>query len=124
MASVDMENPASKNVCLRRKIVAKKVRQILLVSMLLGAAIVIPSNTTADPPFEYDVKVDSDPGGSMQETPSIVVDPSGVYVAWEDNRNGHSDIFFAKSVDGGLTWTSPDVLINTDGVCRIKGILG
>jgi hypothetical protein len=43
-------------------------------------------------------------------------DPTGntVYVAWADNRNGtrtatNSDVFLARSTDGGLTWSTYDV---------------
>jgi len=43
-------------------------------------------------------------------------DPTGntVYVAWADNRSGtrtatNSDVFLARSTDGGLTWSTYDV---------------
>jgi hypothetical protein len=33
---------------------------------------------------------------------------------WQDNRNSDLDIYFAKSVDGGNSWTNPNIKISTD----------
>ncbi|HKZ48828.1 MAG TPA: exo-alpha-sialidase [Thermoplasmata archaeon] len=45
----------------------------------------------------------------------MAVGPSGdLFVAWEDSRNGDFDIYFARSPDGGLTWSSPDYQVNSD----------
>ncbi len=52
--------------------------------------------------------------GADQSNPEITVDSSGVvYVTWEDNRDGHYDIHFSKSEDGGTTWT-PSKKVNAD----------
>ena len=53
--------------------------------------------------------------------PVTVCDVSGgpnngtIYVNWSDQRNGASntDVFLAKSSDGGKTWTAP-VKVNND----------
>jgi hypothetical protein len=37
-----------------------------------------------------------------------------VYVVWEDTRHGRVDIFFNRSLDGGLSWLEQDVQINND----------
>lgn len=47
--------------------------------------------------------------------PTMTVDPNGiVYVAWGDNRYASSgsrtEVLFAKSTDGGNTWTSPAIV--------------
>jgi hypothetical protein len=55
----------------------------------------------------------------VTEFPTIAVDASGgphdgnVYVAWNDNRSGNPDILFARSTDGGVTWSTP-VRVNDD----------
>jgi hypothetical protein len=49
--------------------------------------------------------------------PQIGVDPQGqaLYVAWSDYTNGDIDVFLARSLDGGRTW-SPKLRVNTDPV--------
>ncbi len=51
------------------------------------------------------------PDTANQTTPSLTLDKFGnIYIAWQDNRNdpitGTYDIFFAKSMDGGLSFGS------------------
>jgi hypothetical protein len=60
-----------------------------------------------------DVMVSS--GSGNQTYPSITVGSSGnIYVVWEDDRNGDKDIYFAKSLDGGLSWSNPNIRVNFD----------
>jgi hypothetical protein len=42
---------------------------------------------------------------ARQRNPAIAVTPSNVYLVWEDDRNGNDDIFFAVSVNGGVSWS-------------------
>jgi hypothetical protein len=49
---------------------------------------------------------------------SVAVDdgplfPGRVYIAWSDFSLGDADIFFAQSLDGGITWTPP-MRVNQD----------
>jgi hypothetical protein len=64
------------------------------------------------------VKINTDVGTTTQNSPAIAVDSNGVvYLVWQDYRDtiiSHSDIFFAKSSDGGATWTDPNVRVNSD----------
>ncbi|UCE37652.1 MAG: fibronectin type III domain-containing protein [Thermoplasmata archaeon] len=61
------------------------------------------------------VRVGNDTTNSSQRFPSIIVDPIGnVYVAWQDDRTGDRDIFLSKSMDGGMTWLTNDIRINSD----------
>jgi len=46
--------------------------------------------------------------------PRIEVNPLGILVVWEDNRNGDWDIFYTDSVDGGNTWG--DGLMNNNDI--------
>lgn len=76
-----------------------------------------PPEVKGEPPFTVNRQVSNDPDNFDQYEPSIAVDPSGVlYVAWEDQRNVNSDIYFANSSDGGSTWTDPNVRVNTDPI--------
>ncbi|MFQ6106573.1 MAG: CARDB domain-containing protein [Thermoplasmata archaeon] len=59
------------------------------------------------------VRVD-DATPSYRTNPDIAVSQGGdIYVVWQDERNGDSDIYFTKSTDGGLTF-SPDERVNDD----------
>ncbi len=61
------------------------------------------------------IRVNSDDLGNISSNPSIAVDNSGIiYLVWQDNRNGNRDIYFAKSSDGGSTWTDPEIRIDDD----------
>ncbi len=42
--------------------------------------------------------------GSFSGYPTIAVWNNEVHVAWTDQRNGHDDIYFRNSPDGGTTW--------------------
>ncbi len=39
--------------------------------------------------------------------PQLASDNNGVYVVWDDYGLGNSNVMFAKSTDGGVTWTPP-----------------
>jgi hypothetical protein len=48
--------------------------------------------------------------------PSIAVDPSGnLHVVWGDYTPGNQEIYYKKSTDGGVTWTSSTRLTWTSG---------
>jgi hypothetical protein len=64
-----------------------------------------------------DIMVNSGP--QNQTYPSIAVDSAGIiYVVWEDDRNGDKDIYFAKSIDGGLNWSNPNIRVSFDTLGR------
>jgi PKD repeat protein/nitrous oxidase accessory protein NosD len=62
-----------------------------------------------------DIRIDTDvPGANHSNSPQIACDNSGhVYVVWEDERNGSSDIYFNYSSDFGATWQSSDIKLST-----------
>jgi hypothetical protein len=54
------------------------------------------------------VRAESDPAGATYSAwPQVAVQAGKVYVAWEDSRDGGSDVYFATSADAGDTFT-PD----------------
>src|SRR5262249_9166614 len=62
-----------------------------------------------------DVRLDTDaPGSSNSNNPRIAASGSSVYVVWRDTRNGAGDIYFNRSLDGGVTWSTQDVRLDTD----------
>ncbi len=60
------------------------------------------------------IQVNSVDAGSGDRYPEIAVDGSAVYVTWFDSRNGRTDIYFNRSLDGGVTWLPSDVRLDTD----------
>jgi hypothetical protein len=61
--------------------------------------------------WEQDVRLTDDPNHSVY--PSIAVCDSIVHVAWCDNRDGNSEIYYKRSVDNGVTWEQ-DVRLTDD----------
>ncbi len=58
------------------------------------------------------VRVNNDAGGAYQAEPTLALDTANrIYVVWTDPRNGNNDVFFAKSTDGGLSF-SANVRVN------------
>ncbi len=51
--------------------------------------------------------------GSFSGYPTIAVWNDEVHVAWTDRRNGHDDIYYRNSIDGGTTWFD-ETRITTD----------
>ncbi|MEW6599519.1 MAG: exo-alpha-sialidase, partial [Nitrospirota bacterium] len=69
-----------------------------------------------------DIRLDTDaPGNASSANPLISADESGnVYVAWQDVRNGLSDIYFNYSHDHGATWQPNDIRLDrgTPGIAE------
>ncbi len=58
-----------------------------------------------------DLQLDS--GVAYSAGPRIACSGSGVYVVWGDYRDGGSDVYFNRSLDGGETWLASDVRIDS-----------
>ncbi|MHC5062766.1 MAG: hypothetical protein ACYTG5_02185 [Planctomycetota bacterium] len=66
-----------------------------------------------------DKKLNTDPTGTSGRWDlQLAASGSSVYVTWLDSRNrshtGQVDIYFNRSTDGGDTWLTSDVRLNTD----------
>lgn len=65
--------------------------------------------------LDVDVRLDRDaPGAAGSLVPRICCDGLAVYVAWYDERDGGSDVYFNRSLDGGTSWLASDVRIGSD----------
>jgi len=57
-------------------------------------------------------RVNQDIADFWQSNPDIAVNAAGVlHVVWQDNRTGTDDIYYARSTDGGQTW-SAEIRVN------------
>ncbi|UCE37653.1 MAG: BNR-4 repeat-containing protein [Thermoplasmata archaeon] len=57
-------------------------------------------------------KINTDTGAASQLSPSLTVSHTGtIYVTWQDKRNGNFDIYFAYSLNYGVTWTDPNLRV-------------
>ncbi len=52
------------------------------------------------------------PGGRFRTftIPQITADSQGVYLVFDDYRTGDANVFLTKSTDGGMTWSSPNMV--------------
>lgn len=60
-----------------------------------------PNVQLDDSKVGFDVDADAP---TNQWYPSLAVDGARLFVAWQDNRLGNNDVFFATSADGGATF--------------------
>ncbi len=54
-------------------------------------------------------------GPAESHSASVAVSVSTVIVVWNDNRDGHMELFFIRSTDGGLSWGVETRLTTNDG---------
>lgn len=54
--------------------------------------------------------------------PAIAVDGQNIYVVWDDDTPGNSEVYFKKSGDGGTTWTTNKRLTNNEGYSALPTI--
>jgi Neuraminidase (sialidase) len=49
------------------------------------------------------------------DNPAIVADSGAAYLTWHDDTSGNNEIFYSKSTDGGVTWSTPLNVSNNTG---------
>lgn len=53
------------------------------------------------------IRVNDDGSAAPQAEPSLALDPANnVYIAWTDARSGNNDVYFSKSVNGGISFSA------------------
>ena len=64
--------------------------------------------------WEPDIRLTNDPAASSSFNNHWNVAASGdtVHVVWSDNRDGNDEIYYKRSVDGGMTWGADTRLTN------------
>jgi hypothetical protein len=79
-----------------------------------SADIYFSRSTDGGDSFNPSIRINDDQQGTIHYKPSLGVDAKGyIYVAWRDDRNGHADIYFARSTDGGKSF-SENIKLNDD----------
>ncbi len=55
------------------------------------------------------------PDGIKSEFPFPAVNGNTIHLVWRDTRNGNSEIYYKRSMDGGASWTEDKRLTNDPG---------
>ncbi len=76
-----------------------------------NAEIFYKRSTDAGATWQPDTALTNDPAGSY--LPSIGVSGNQIHVSWFDERDGNKELYYKRSLDGGLTW-GPDVRLTND----------
>lgn len=70
--------------------------------------------------WESDARLTSDAGESF--FPSISVSGQNVHIVWRDSRDGNGEIYYKRSTDGGINWSSDLRLTNATGDSRFPSV--
>jgi len=93
---------------------------LLLAGACGGSGARPPVPPEPDPPFvppeQEDVRLDTTPVGSALSVFPRIVAGGGdlLYVVWYDRRNGFTDVYFSRSLDGGAEWSASEKRLDTD----------
>ncbi|TRZ71203.1 MAG: T9SS C-terminal target domain-containing protein [Bacteroidetes bacterium] len=71
--------------------------------------------------WEEDIRLTNDPAQSR--LPSIAVSGSIVNVVWQDDRDGNYEIYYKRSMDGGVIWGDDTRLTNASGDSKYTKIV-
>ncbi|MEI8006470.1 MAG: exo-alpha-sialidase [Bacteroidota bacterium] len=69
--------------------------------------------------WEPDIRLTNDPAGSSTSISNqwnIAASGDTVHVVWSDTRDGNEEIYYKRSVDGGLTWGADTRLTNAPAI--------
>lgn len=91
------------------------MKAIVLVSLMLGTFF-FPAFAEEAMGFEPEYEIASQTSGTNQSNPSFVISPSGnVFVVWDEEIDGYSEIFIARSTNQGKSFASPIQLTDSGG---------
>ena len=82
--------------------------------LFLFAALMFAANLS-QAQWQPDLRLTNDPAYSFPaNSNSRVIATSGdsVHVVWSDNRDGHPEIYYKRSIDGGISWGADTRLTN------------
>jgi predicted secreted protein with PEFG-CTERM motif len=93
---------------------------ILILLIFVGTVSTLSAFGDPAPGFTNAITVSNI--GDNSTAPQLIVSENNVYVAWVNNKVDKSDIFFAKSSDGGSSFGKPINLgnSNTEGADNVK----
>jgi hypothetical protein len=73
--------------------------------------------------LDQPVRVDSDAAGMFDSlNPVVVGTDSGAGIAWQDDRTGGNDIYYRFTADGGASWASDEIRLDTDAAGSAQSI--
>lgn len=68
-------------------------------------SIVLLFTEVVEAQWQPDVRLTNDPGNSAASPfRGVAANGEFVHVIWDDNRNGNSEIYYKRSIDGGINW--------------------
>jgi len=70
--------------------------------------------------WEANIRLTNDPELSI--LPTLAISGSAVHVTWGDLRDGNSEIYYKRSIDGGLTWGADTRLTNNSSISKYSSI--
>jgi hypothetical protein len=82
--------------------------------VFLLAAVLFGANSVRSQ-WEPDVRLTNDPGASYtsyNNAWNIATSGDTVHAVWYDDRSGHNEIFYKRSLDAGISWSSDTQLTN------------
>ncbi len=78
-----------------------------------GSEIFYKESTDNGNTWTTDLQISNNPPLMVSNNPCISSSGQNLFVVWNDHRNYHSQIYFKRSIDGGLSWSS-EISISND----------
>lgn len=91
---------------------------LAIIMILFGQFVLVlmPQTNVIAEEFRLNVRVDSNVGsGTIRSSPSIASDNGNIYIVWQDNRDGWSDIYYSRSNNQGASFLR-DVRVNDNPI--------
>ncbi len=89
---------------------------VFLTALFLGAHILSSNESQAQ--WEPDVRLTNDPDVSwisLNNARSVAASGNVVHVVWYDTRDGNREVYYKRSVDGGVNWGTDTRITNANG---------